>query len=144
MTYQWLPSPIELKRSRYKQKGKDGFDHPYLVCSNEDYPMGFKGVDQQVYKVSLAHGRGEPYDMNERKLRVKIRDDFKCSRCGSTKNLQVHHTKGMKSHAMKHLLTLCFKCHQKEHLCKRTKSDGEPYARKPARTVRGEDWEKPL
>lgn len=28
--YQWLPSPRELSRSRYRQKGRDGFPHPYL------------------------------------------------------------------------------------------------------------------
>ena len=28
--YQWLPSPKEIQRSRYRQKGRNGFDHPYL------------------------------------------------------------------------------------------------------------------
>jgi len=117
--YQWLPTPSELKRGRYKQKGKGGFDHPYIIRNVEDYPMGQKGVDESIYDISLANTRGEPLDMTERKLRVKLRDDFKCTQCDSIDNLQVHHTKGMKSHAMKHLVTLCFKCHQKEHLCAR-------------------------
>ena len=41
--YQWLPSPKELQRRRYYQKGKDGFPHPYLMEEEStlpDYPMG--------------------------------------------------------------------------------------------------------
>ena len=53
--------------------------------------------------------------MAERKLRVKMRDDFKCVRCGSTEKIQVHHKKGTKSHRIEDLQTLCQKCHHAEH-----------------------------
>jgi hypothetical protein len=43
--YQWLPSPKELKRSKYPQKGRDGFYHPYLqidIPKELDVPIGQK------------------------------------------------------------------------------------------------------
>lgn len=113
--YQWLPSPKELKRSRYMQKGKNGFKHPYLHPNVEDYPMGLKGVEESVYNVVRVPTRNEPKDMMERKMRVKLRDNFKCTRCSSTYKLHVHHIKGLKSHSLKDLITLCSKCHQKVH-----------------------------
>lgn len=118
--YQWLPSPVELKRCRYLQKGRDGFSHPYLSSEaiDEVAPQGHKGVDPALMNISLADGNRAgkmPIDMQERKTRVKVRDEFKCVKCGSREKIQVHHRKGMKSHHKKDLEVLCFKCHQKEH-----------------------------
>jgi len=118
--YQWLPSPTELKRSKYMQKGRNGFVHPYLIVEpiGEADPQGYKGVDPSIYNISLANGtrtENMPIDINERKTSVKIRDGFKCVRCGSTDRIQVHHRKGMKSHRKKDMEVLCFKCHQNEH-----------------------------
>jgi len=46
------------------------------------------------------------------------RDGYKCQKCGSTKNLQVHHivrvVDGGESDP-DNLITLCEKCHRKEH-----------------------------
>jgi hypothetical protein len=123
--YQWLPTRKELRRSKYMQKGKAGFPHPYLLDEQDkssliDYPMGETGPDESIYTaiIGAASGRtnrNEPLEMAERKLRVKMRDDFKCVRCGSTENLRVHHKKGTKSHRIEDLETLCQKCHHAEH-----------------------------
>jgi RNA-directed DNA polymerase len=118
--YQWLPTRKELQRKRYMQKGRGGFRHPYLeeqLCL-EDFPQGKLGPDEMIYLTTVGiprEKRGEPDTMGETTLRVKMRDAFVCVRCGSTRNLQVHHKKGMKSHRMRDLETLCRVCHHVEH-----------------------------
>jgi len=120
--YQWLPTRKELQRRRYYQKGKDGFPHPYLMEEPEllDYPMGEIGPDEAIYTTTIGATSGrasreEPLEMAELKLRAKMRDDFKCVRCGSTENLRVHHKKGTQSHSLDSLETLCLNCHKAEH-----------------------------
>lgn len=121
--YQWLPTPKELQRRRYYQKGKNGFPHPYLMEEESDlldYPMGDTGPEEAIYTATIGasstrSSHNEPRAHMERKLRAKIRDEFKCVRCGSTGKLQVHHKKGMKSHSLDDLETLCLKCHLAEH-----------------------------
>lgn len=124
-TYQWLPTRKELKRSRYMQKGVEGFGHPYVPeCEDEtawmDYPMGETGPEESIYSATIGatsgrKSRQEPLEMAERKLRVRMRDGFRCLRCGTTEKLRVHHKRGMKSHRMKDLETLCLSCHHAEH-----------------------------
>lgn len=119
-TYQWLPTRTELKRQRYPQKGKAGFKHPYIweaEPGETDYPQGETGPAEHLYTDTIgARSREkEPLKMSEIKLRVKIRDHFTCQRCGHTGNsrqLQVHHRKGLTSHRMQNLETLCQRCHQ--------------------------------
>lgn len=121
--YQWLPSPKELHRRRYYQKGKDGFPHPYLMEEESvllDYPMGDIGPEEAIFTVTIGvssnqASRDEPLEMAERKLRAKMRDNFMCVRCGSTESLHVHHKKGIKSHSLDDLETLCLNCHKAEH-----------------------------
>lgn len=122
-TYQWLPTRKELQRKRYNQKGRNGFPHPYLPedePTDQDYPMGEIGPNEIIYTstVGVADAnlsREEPIDMYERKLRAKMRDDFRCVRCGSTEKPHVHHKKGSKSHSISNLETLCLNCHKAEH-----------------------------
>ena len=50
---------------------------------------------------------------------ILVRDGYKCTKCGSTKNLQVHHKTynniyNEKEH-QSDLVTLCSRCHKKEH-----------------------------
>lgn len=119
-TYQWLPTRTEFKRTRYPQKGKAGFKHPYIWEAEPgemDYPQGETGPAEHLYTDTIgARSREkEPLKMSEIKLRVKIRDHFTCQRCGHTGNsyqLQVHHRKGLTSHRMQDLETLCQRCHQ--------------------------------
>jgi RNA-directed DNA polymerase len=121
--YQWLPTRKELQRRRYYQKGKDGFPHPYLMekePNSQDYPMGENGPDEAIYTATIGAtsnraSRDEPLEMAELKLRAKMRDDFKCVRCGSKESLRVHHKKGTKSHGLDKLETLCLNCHKAEH-----------------------------
>jgi len=123
-TYQWLPTRKELKRSKYMQKGRYGFQHPYLPDENDDtppmyYPMGETGPDESIYTATIGatgrKSRNEPLEMAELKLRAKMRDGYKCVRCGSTEKLKIHHKKGTKSHRLEDLDTLCQKCHHAEH-----------------------------
>jgi RNA-directed DNA polymerase len=120
-TYQWLPTRKELQRKRYPQKGKKGFRHPYIWDEEpvaSDYPQGETGPAERLYTDIIgASGTTQdvPMKMAEIKLRVKIRDHFKCQKCGHTGNssqLQVHHKKGLTSHRMQDLETLCRRCHQ--------------------------------
>jgi group II intron reverse transcriptase/maturase len=121
--HQWLPTRRELPRGRYYQKGAEGFPHPYIfedTPTSADYPMGDTGPDERLYTATIGvpssrPGRQEPWDMAERKLRVKMRDHFRCTRCGAADMLRVHHVKGRKSHRPQDLTTLCLTCHQAEH-----------------------------
>jgi len=120
--YQWLPTQTELKRSRYPQKGKDGFPHPYLTeeLRAQDHPLGETGPDENIYILRIGvplsrPSRQEPLEMTEWKLRAKMRDGFRCVRCGTTDHLQVHHRKGTKSHRVDDLETLCQQCHYATH-----------------------------
>jgi RNA-directed DNA polymerase len=120
--YQWLPTRKELNRQRYRQKGKTGFPHPHLVADAvaEDFPMGETGPEERIYSATIGVSsarppRHEPLEMSELKLRAKMRDHFRCVRCGATDDLRVHHIKGTKSHRLEDLETLCLRCHQAEH-----------------------------
>ena len=120
IAYQWLPTAKELPRSKYRMKGRGGFAHPYLEAELAD--MGnpeWEGTPSEKIFVDIvgatSRRRGEPLGFAETELRVKMRDGWKCTRCGSPDNQRVHHKKGMKSHAMKDLITLCLDCHKAEH-----------------------------
>lgn len=116
---QWLPGPGELQRSRYMQKGRNGFEHPYLVCTptDEDDPYGEQGPPERLYTaaIGVASRPGEPLDMHERALRAKMRTGFMCSKCGSVNAIHVHHTKGQASHRISDLRPLCKACHHAHH-----------------------------
>ena len=119
--YQWLPTPTELARQRYRQKGIAGFPHPYLSGNAEatgDHPQGATGPDERIYTTTVGIGgskRDEPLEIAERKLRAKVRDGMKCRQCGTRTDLAVHHIKGLKSHALRNLVTLCRTCHLATH-----------------------------
>ena len=119
--YQWLPTGQELERQRYRQKGKVGFPHPYLSGHAEatgDHPQGETGPDERIYTATIgasSGNRSEPLELAGRKLHAKLRDGMICRKCGSRTDLHVHHTKGMKSHALSNLVTLCRTCHIATH-----------------------------
>lgn len=49
---------------------------------------------------------------------VLLRDNNQCKKCGSTRSLQVHHLSGysqLPKEPIACLVTLCAKCHQKQH-----------------------------
>ena len=104
--YQWLPTSKELARQRYLRKGYAEYPHPYLSgteLSASAHPQGEAGPDERIYTATIraSNGnRGEPLEIVERKLRAKVRDGMKCQQCGTRTGLDVHHTKGMKSHAL--------------------------------------------
>ena len=57
------------------------------------------------------------------RLNALKRDSYKCVICGSTNKIQVHHKdelgrnkpKGIQNHSINNLITLCAKCHIKQH-----------------------------
>ena len=120
-TYQWLPTRQELDRQRYRRKGEADFPHPYLsghATATGDHPQGVTGPDERIYTATVGVGhvkRDEPLGLAEQRLRAKVRDDMKCRKCGTRAALHVHHTKGMKSHALSNLVTLCRTCHEAVH-----------------------------
>lgn len=116
--HQWLPSPKELKRSRYYAKGRAGFAHPYLVDDPEQHtPEALKGPDPAIYRTArgLDENRNFPEDWHTRRLKVLKRDGFACIVCKDQNDIQVHHKKGLKSWAVKDLETLCRTHHQMAH-----------------------------
>lgn len=122
--YQWLPTRKELNRSKYMQKGNNGFQHPYLPDGDDDtlpmdYPMGETGLDERIFTATIGAtgrtSRNEPLEMAELKLRTRMRDEFKCVRCEATENRRVQNREGTKSHPLVDLETLCQKCHHAEH-----------------------------
>ncbi|MCH9647786.1 MAG: group II intron reverse transcriptase/maturase [Deltaproteobacteria bacterium] len=61
--YQWLPSPQELKRSRYQQKGRDGFPHPYLdspAPRATELPRGDTGPPEEIYRTAVRSRKAGP------------------------------------------------------------------------------------
>jgi RNA-directed DNA polymerase len=141
--HQWLPTNVEYKRSRYFQKGRNGFPHPYLnpeAIETADYPMGELGPDVSLYTatVGASSRRGEPLTYAETKLRVKLRDGWRCTRCGGTQRLRVHHTKGTRTHRAGSLATVCRDCHHAEHGYRTARPNGEPDEAKVSRPVRRE------
>ena len=87
--YQWLPTRVELRRERYRLKGRGGFPHPYLtgIAQAEDYPIGEMGPAEHIYtdRIGASSGRSggdEPLDIRERMLRAKMRDGSRCTGCG--------------------------------------------------------------
>ena len=68
-------------------------------------------INTMTNRVTTAN-RGEPLEIVERKLRAKVRDGMKCRECGSRTDLHIHHAKGMKSHALSTLITLCRTSHK--------------------------------
>ena len=116
--HQWLPSPKEIKRSRYYAKGRAGFDHPYLVEDPEpNTPEAFKGPEPAIYLTvrGLDGNREIPEDWHTRRLKVLKRDGFACTVCKDQNDIQVHHKKGLKSWAVKDLETLCRRHHHVVH-----------------------------
>ena len=50
--------------------------------------------------------------------RVLERDDWRCQKCGSLENLQVHHQikrSQQGDDALRNLVTMCARCHMEEH-----------------------------
>ncbi|MET0102586.1 MAG: group II intron reverse transcriptase/maturase [Sedimenticola sp.] len=113
--HQWLPSPKELSRSRYPAKGREGFGHPYLADDPEqDTPEAFRGPNPAIYltvRGGLDGNRKFPDDWHTRRLKVLKRDGFACTVCKDRNDIQVHHKKGLRSWAVKDLVTLCRKHH---------------------------------
>lgn len=70
---------------------------------------------KEQYKLQLEH----PLWLKKRQI-ILDRDNHKCMLCGSSENLQVHHTKYSKGkkaweYPNSTLVTLCRNCHQKVH-----------------------------
>lgn len=79
---------------------------PSDAIEETDFAEGYLGVYLETKKWQRA-----------RSERLKI-DDFKCARCRSTKNLQVHHLTYERigeERVDKDLITLCRKCHAEIH-----------------------------
>ena len=80
-----------------------------------------------------------------------IRDGSKCTVCGSTQNLQVHHTYYYKNkrvapwdYPLRSLITVCDKCHKEFHLtCEvKYKIYQKPKPKKKKQVKKEKDWSK--
>jgi group II intron reverse transcriptase/maturase len=123
--YQWLPTPKEIRRQRYRMKGRGGFPHPYLdeALREEDLPQWEAGPAEGIYTDTIGIPQsGETQDWAEKRLRRKVHDRFTCQRCGSHDNLDVHHIKAGPAQSGDDLITLCRSCHLEETRCQRQKT----------------------
>jgi len=95
-------SKLGIKNPMYGKKGADA-GH-YCGGSNRKYGVAYRG-----------------FDWKRIKLKIKERDNFKCSICGipegeCKQKLQVHHIlpyKCTKDNSPENLITVCSKCHAK-------------------------------
>lgn len=90
-----------------------------LVCRKSD---DFGSISESIEEVDFPRGYYEFYMKTERwKEKRKTRlllDFFRCSICGTAKNLQVHHVNYENvgnENLEEDLVTLCRKCHAKVH-----------------------------
>lgn len=56
-------------------------------------------------------------EWREKRMRVLLRDGYRCTKCGSSEQLNVHHLTYERRGAERYadLTTLCRRCHRKEH-----------------------------
>jgi group II intron reverse transcriptase/maturase len=123
--YQWLPTAKEIRRRRYRMKGRGGFPHPYLdqVLQEEDLPQWEAAPPEYIYTETIGiPQRGETQDWAEKRLRSKVRDRFTCQQCGSQENLDVHHIQAGPAQSIDDLITLCRNCHLEETKRQRQKT----------------------
>ena len=119
--HQWLPSPLELIRTRYRQKGREGFEHPYIfkqVPTVFSDPRGDIIRLQDVYRTWLSQDRRHfdaPARWQALRVRALVRDKYTCQSCGAQNHLEVHGQRGRKSRTLRDFKTLCRHCHQKCH-----------------------------
>lgn len=99
------------------------FVFEYLEKPKKKKPKSNKKIRK---KKPINHKTGKTYSQflqttywKNMSFKIKKRDGFKCTVCGSKENLQVHHTTykhvGIEYKHKKDLLTLCGKCHTMAH-----------------------------
>lgn len=120
--HQWLPSPRELRRSRYVQKGRAGFAHPYLderAAVELGDPEGNVEVPEAVYRNAFISNdrrhREHAGQWHSIRQQVLLRDNYACRTCGAREDLHVHGRRGRKTRALADFETLCRRCHQGRH-----------------------------
>ncbi|KXB06025.1 hypothetical protein AKJ53_01490 [candidate division MSBL1 archaeon SCGC-AAA382F02] len=65
------------------------------------------------------------------KEKIKERDDHRCSKCGSSENLEVHHKDGdFRNNDEDNLATVCKSCHEDRHK-KESSPKKKPSSKKP-------------
>jgi 5-methylcytosine-specific restriction endonuclease McrA len=82
-----------------------------------------KGTPQEILRRYSAHSAVCDLGLEQKRWReareeVLKRDGYRCVRCGSTEELHVHHILERRKggeHKLGNLITLCRRCHQKEH-----------------------------
>lgn len=100
----------------------------WLHVSSDKIKRIVNDFDLFKFKNGKFYSKWLLYELNKRgstkyikwKKNVLSRDDHKCKNCGSENNLHVHHIKSYKKHPelrtdMDNGITLCSKCHIKEH-----------------------------
>ena len=85
-------------------------DRGSQYCSQE-----YRNLMERSGLRSSMSGNGNCFDGVHYCHPTPVRDGMKCQQCGARTGLAVHHTKGMKSHALSNLVTLCRTCHQAVH-----------------------------
>lgn len=87
------------------------------LCLNCQKPRGdffSKSYCEECYPKFRSRGAALHDSQNFGGNRIKAleRDDFRCTVCGSTRRLEVHHLDSNRSHnALDNLTTLCHSCH---------------------------------
>ena len=81
-----------------------------------DYKIGKTLLEDWIAKGAYEHYLGTGQWQEKRKLVFK-RDNYQCQKCGTGKNLNVHHItyENLYNEEIEDLTTLCKPCHEKIH-----------------------------
>jgi RNA-directed DNA polymerase len=96
----------DITPSEYRRK-KPG--SPYLEDRNE--PISQTGMDTPHLETWDGTPSRRQAEWRETRTKVLQRDGYRCSQCGSTEELEVHHIKPTGGNVLDNLLTLCQRCH---------------------------------
>lgn len=90
------------------------FHNPYI---GNDYCLAPKGTAKKKKDFVPYQDYIKSSDWKKQSKRRMAIDDFKCQRCGTAKNLVVHHITydRLGNEKMEDLITLCRKCHEEIH-----------------------------
>ncbi len=91
----------------------------YVALLKEKYNLPYKEISELASEskreVYSLYRYGARRLTKATILKVRIRDDNKCTSCGAKNRLHTHHKGNPKNHTMRNLVTLCPKCHKAAH-----------------------------
>jgi len=95
----------DIKNKPYR-KANQG--NPYLSEEEVTY-VEIETPHVETWDGSASRKKAEWWSIRKQ---VLARDNFKCTKCGSTEKLEIHHKRSKGGNGLDNLETLCQKCHE--------------------------------